>query len=334
MPYSLGLNNYDLTPATTLNQAVYDGHGGIWTADGNTADLFKIHTADGSIAFNTGIIATNGNFCYDAFSNTVWTNDQSTGPFAGYSKVALDGTVLGTFELDDTGPMCSDGLGSIWIFGGNAVTNLYRISATTGAILGSFTFPLNFVGEPIFAAGLLWTLAQVPSNTLYAFDLTGTLIFTIPLTGSAQTPSQIAFDGANIWTVDALNQSAQIFKAADGSLVATIALPNQHPFNYFAVAFDGVRMWIPSETGNSVVIYDAATMVFLAELPALAGNVYLAWDGVRMWLFNESNLLSSGLLANPQTISHIVPVGVIHSIPVCVEECPQCDVSIPILRGN
>src|SRR5437762_2842859 len=100
------------------------------------------------------------------------------------------------------------------------------LTANPGAIVsGTFTY------NPLQVALLYW----YPANLTTTFP-----------TGNG--PSGVTFDGANMWVVNAFDNSVTKLRVSDGANLGSFAVGNQP----FEAAFDGANVWVTNYNSNNV----------------------------------------------------------------------------------
>ncbi len=102
---------------------------------------------------------------------------------------------------------------------------------------------------------------------------------------SCSGPVALAYDGQYMWCVCRDNTKVVIMSGIDGSFQATTpSSPGSQPV---FIEFDGERMWVSNNGGNSLSIYNANPPYNLDYNPiGLSGPYGMASDGVNMWVAN------------------------------------------------
>jgi len=217
----------------------------------------------------------------------------------------------------------SDGK-DIWVVEGFG--NVYRVQASDGKLLDTWTGADHAFGvlcamgrifitadqggagslymiDPTAPAGAVTTLTTVlgPLSTDIAFD--GTRIWTANNTSlSIVTPGAtipwsvtnvggfgrltgFVYDGSNMWVAD---QGSGTLKKLDmnGSVLQTVIVGTFPNFP----AFDGKNIWVPTTSGNTLVVVRASTGEILATLTGngLNNPRVAAFDGERIMVTNFS----------------------------------------------
>ena len=204
--------------------------------------------------------------------------------------------------------------------------NLYRIdpSKTAGAVttvastLGSSPFGISFDGSRIWTANfdtfsgsisivtpgatIPWTVTtvttgfskpigilydgasiwvtNVAASSLVRLDSAGAVLQTVTV-GSG--PAFPAFDGGNIWVPNGSN-SVSVVRASSGAVLQT--LTGNGLSTPIAAAFDGQRVLVTNNAGNSVSLWKAADLTPLGSFSTGAGTkpVGACSDGVHFWI--------------------------------------------------
>ena len=151
--------------------------------------------------------------------------------------------------------------------------------------VGGFSAPRGMV----FDGTNVWTLDAGP-NTLLRLDSSGNVLQTVTV---GEQPFYPFFDGSNIWAPASIDSNVTVVRASTG---AVLQILTGNGINFpIAGAFDGQRVLITSEGGNSVSIWKAADLTPIGFFPT--GNGTNPWgacsDGLNFWV----TLQTSGTLA-------------------------------------
>ncbi len=116
----------------------------------------------------------------------------------------------------------------------------------------------------------------------------------------ANTPSGIAFDGANIWVVSKDQGKLDILRANNGESVITDRNISSLCDQPNALAYDGKNMWVACRGSAKVAVLDGITgnqaqdpnTTPIPPISVGAAPVYLLFDGEFMWVANDGDTLS------------------------------------------
>jgi hypothetical protein len=97
-------------------------------------------------------------------------------------------------------------------------------------------------------------------------------------------PSDMAFDGANLWVLNASALSMSKVRASDGQVLGTFALAAAPR----AIAFDGTNVWVAIPPGN-VMKYRASDGAFQGAFATGNTPRELAYDGANIWVVNSNS---------------------------------------------
>jgi YVTN family beta-propeller protein len=101
------------------------------------------------------------------------------------------------------------------------------------------------------------------------------------------TPSGIAFDGANVWIANAGNNNVTKLRASDGACVGTCYFAvGQRPLS---VAFDGANIWVVNAGSNSVTKLRASDGVVQGTFNVQANPHGIVFDGANIWVTNQGS---------------------------------------------
>lgn len=99
---------------------------------------------------------------------------------------------------------------------------------------------------------------------------------------TGNNPTEIAFDGSDVWISNSGSGSVTKLKGSDGSLIGTYAVGNS-PWD---VAFDGANVWVVNTGSDSVTKLKASDGSVVGTYPVGASPQGIAFDGVNMWVAN------------------------------------------------
>lgn len=186
-------------------------------------------------------------------------------------NMAYDGSRIWTANLGGSVSIVTPGGSLPW-----TLTNV-----TTG-----FSSPFGIV----FDGSHVW-VTDVLAGTLLELDAAGGILRTVNF-GAGTTPKQPAFDGANLW-VPLGEDSVAVVRASDGAVLTTLT-GNGIAFPAIAT-FDGQRILVSNNTGNSISLWRAADLTPLGSFTFATGAAPfgVCSDGVNFWIA----LKGSGQLA-------------------------------------
>lgn len=96
----------------------------------------------------------------------------------------------------------------------------------------------------------------------------------------ASLPLGVIFDGSHIWVAGSSNVSK--LDAASGATVGSFPVAT----NGRGVAFDGANVWVANSTSNNVVKLNATNGAVLGTFPTGSQPTGLAFDGANVWITN------------------------------------------------
>jgi hypothetical protein len=246
--YDLDLGTTDLGGNPFLTRS--DGFH-VWVAD-ISGNVYRVRASDGTlVATYTGTTDAYGVLC--AMGKVFVTADSSpTGSLYMIDPSAAAGAV--TTVTSALGPLTTaiafDG-SRIWTANNGSVSIV-----TPGATLpwsvttvGGF----NRVVGLVFDGTNVWT-TETGSNVLKKLDSNGNVLLTVPMDTSPQFP---IFDGKNIW-VPCLANTVKVVRASTGEVLATLS--GNGLGSPRAAAFDGQRILVTNNSGDSVSLWKASDL--------------------------------------------------------------------------
>ena len=100
-------------------------------------------------------------------------------------------------------------------------------------------------------------------------------------------PLGMAYDGINMWVANAGDCTVNVIRASDGYHVMTPTIIA--PCYPRSIAFDGVNMWVVNPWGNNVSVLRASDGYHVMT-PTVGNDPYaIAFDGVNMWVTNDNS---------------------------------------------
>jgi hypothetical protein len=142
-------------------------------------------------------------------------------------------------------------------------------------VVGGFTAP----NDVLFDGTNVWV---TDLDVLRRLNSNGTIAQSVPVGSDA---GFMTFDGANLWvpTYDGV----WVVRAGTGAVIATIAPDATNRLNGSqSAAFDGERILVTNSGNDSVTIFRAADLSFIANIQLAAGSapVGACSDGVNFWV--------------------------------------------------
>jgi hypothetical protein len=138
----------------------------------------------------------------------------------------------------------------------------------------------------------IW-VTDVGAGTLLKLSSAGTIIQSVTV---GTTPWFPVFDGTNIWVPNRDSNSITVVQASSGNVVATITTDASNQLNGpKGASFDGERVLVTNTFGDSVSLFKAADLSFIAHVST--GTATAPWgacsDGINFWvpLEGTGNLL-------------------------------------------
>lgn len=159
------------------------------------------------------------------------------------------------------------------------VSDAFDTSFSTG-----FSFPVSILWD----GAALWVLDRGPDPDDDALKevnpSTGSVISVIPV---PEAPREMIFDGMNLWISHSTGSTVTVVRAV-GALKGTVLqnITGNGLNGCFGMAFDGERVLVANQTGNSVSLFKAADFTPLGSLSTGAATAPLAAcsDGLNFWI--------------------------------------------------
>jgi hypothetical protein len=273
--------------ASSASACAADGQN-IWTAAGN--DVLEVQGNSGAIvgtwtgaASAEGVLVAAGKI-YVA-GNTSPGSLYLIDPTQAPGTVTLAASNLGNTPLgiafDGTHIWTANTGGSVSIITPQATTPYPVTTVSTG-----FANPYGV----LYDGANIW-VTDFSANALLKLDPTGVVLQTVTVGSGPWWP---AFDGANIWVPNYFDNTVTVVQASTGNVVATLVDVAGSVHCPKSLSFDGERMFLTNNTGDSVTVFKAADLSVVTNVPMApytspAGSCS---DGINFWFtVNTPNTL-------------------------------------------
>lgn len=293
-------NDLGLTGVGTHPLLVASDGADLWVANVGNHTVSRVKAADGSLLGTwtsansaVGVLPAIGKVFVTGFANPgkLYQIDPSQSPGA----VTTVTNSLGAFPVG----IGFDGQ-RIWTanFGTGAHnTGSISIVDLTSVTVTTVTTGFDQPRGVIYDGANIWVTDQ-GDNMLKKLDSSGSVIVTVSVGNGPEFPG---FDGTNIWVPNQFSGDVSVVRATGGlagTVLATLTgatlpggaapVPNQ-------AAFDGERILVTNQNGDSVSLWKASDMTPIGTFPAGTGTdpYGVCSDGLSFWL----TLFSPGKLA-------------------------------------
>ncbi|MBA3960612.1 MAG: hypothetical protein H0X40_01755 [Chthoniobacterales bacterium] len=200
------------------------------------------------------------------------------------SKVrASDGVILGSYYVFEPFFVAWDGA-SIWVT--NEIGKVTKFRGSDGALEATISLGSSQLGGILFDGTDIWVAGYAVGNAVFKLRVSdGAVLGTY---GVGRQPYQLAFDGANIWVTNILDNTVSKLRARDGAQLFT-AKAGPDPSG---IVFDGRAIWVansypgwgrPARTITKLRLSDG---VKLATATVGRNPQLLAFDGSHIWASN------------------------------------------------
>jgi hypothetical protein len=264
----------------------------IWTID-NAGGVTQTQASTGrnlnrwtSATSGLAVLATAGKVFVAANtspSGTLYVIDPSQPPGAvtvaasnlgnGSNGIASDGTYIWTADFGPPG----------------SVSLIFPPSYIVGIQTTGFLRPSGI----LYDGAHIWVTDFTAGTLLKVQAATGGILQTVPVGAGPQYP---VFDGANIWVPNWTSYSITVVQASTGNAAATISSDASNMLSHpTSATFDGERVLVTNGFGNTVTLFKAADLSFIANVTTGAGSgpTGACSDGINFWvpLHDVSSLL-------------------------------------------
>jgi hypothetical protein len=277
-------NSLTLTDLAPIPQQVQFDGADLWVANNASGNVMRVRASDGKL-LETWTGAHNANGILVAMGKIFITGAtipgslymiDSTQP-AGIVKIVTNS--LGDFPIG----IAFDG-SRIWTANDNSVSIISLNPITVTTIFGGFG---DFEGA-VYDGSHIW-VTNVTFNTLLKLNSDGTIAQTFNV---GDRPFHPLFDGTNLWVPNQFSDSVTVVRVKDANgnplasaFILTTLTGNglNDPAN---VAFDGERILITNNNGDTVSLWKAADLTPIGNFPTGANTAPFGAcsDGVNFWI--------------------------------------------------
>jgi hypothetical protein len=281
---SLGLT----TVAAGPNLVRSDG-ADLWVAAGTAGAVSRVRASDGKLLETwTGAPAAYGVLV--ALGRVLVTGSASPGVLYRIDpgQAAGAATAVASNLGNGAGAIAFDGA-RLWTAnqGGSVsiVTPQASIPWTVTTVASGFAGPAGV----LFDGANVW-VADSAAGKLFRLDPAGAILQTVTAGTEPRFP---IFDGANVWVPNRASGSVTVVRASSGAVLATLTGNGLGSPN--AAAFDGSRVLVVGQTGDTFSLWKAADLSPIGFFLAAPGSGPLAAcsDGISFWIaLHSSNQLA------------------------------------------
>lgn len=271
------------TPTVAINTSVVPqlGASNTFTANQRINGTVTATSFSGSGAGLTGIIATTP-AAINAALRRWYSKTYSVGGGINPYEVAFDGS-------------------NIWVTNISS-NNVTKISASTGAVLGTFAVGNGPAGMA-FDGSNIWVANNGSNSVTKLLASTGAVVGTFTV---GSNPIDVAFDGTNIWVTNSFSSNVTKLLASTGAVVGTFPAGS----NPWGVAFDGSNIWVANNDFSSTVTkLSGSTGAVLGTFTVGTSPLGVAFDGINIWVTNSFDGNVTKLLASTGAVVGTFGVG-------------------------
>jgi hypothetical protein len=269
-----GVTNVGISP-----RGVASDGADLWVANSLAGTVSRVRGSDGKL-LETWTGATSAEAVLVARGRVFVTGGTSPGnlyvidptqPFGAVTPLSSSlGNTASGITFDGT---------SIWT-ANQGSSSVSKVNPTTGATT-NFTTGFNLPRGMLYDGTNVW-VTDNGDHKLKKLDSNGAVVGSPVTVGSE--PRHPAFDGTNIWVPNAGSNTITVVRAASGAILATLS--NNGLNQPYAATFDGERILVTNQTGNSVSLWKATDLSPLPGSPVLIGNFPFGAcsDGLNFWI--------------------------------------------------
>ena len=259
----------------------------IWVANIGDGTVSRVRASDGKL-LETWTGATSAYGVLVAMGRVLVTGAESPGNLYRIDPAQVAGAVTTVASNLSNGPsgITFDGA-RVWTAGGGSVS-IVTPGPTTPWTVTTVTAGFQGLAGALYDGANVWVTDQ-GAGKLFKLDSAGAILQTVTLATAPQFP---VFDGTNIW-VPILGESAVfVVRASSGAVLQTLTGNGLNEPG--AAAFDGQRVLIANQNGNSVSLWKAADLTALGSFGTGSGTFPFGAcsDGVHFWITLDTGKLA------------------------------------------
>jgi hypothetical protein len=259
----------------------------LWVTNLNTPTVSRVRASDGKLLETwtgasgaTGVVAARGLIFVTGNSNpgSLYQIDPTQPPGLVTTLAVSLGAFATTISFDGARIWTANAGGSV------SIVTLSPLSVST--VTTGFAAPSGILYD---GANMWVTDAGTTPGKLFKLDANGGIIQTVTVGNLPRFP---VFDGTNIWVPDQGTNAVTVVRASTGSALATLTGNGLN--GPTSVAFDGERILITNQVGDSVSLWKATDLTPIGSISMGVGTqpFGVCSDGLNFWitLFNTGKL--------------------------------------------
>jgi YVTN family beta-propeller protein len=179
--------------------------------------------------------------------------------------------------------LCAADGEDIWI---TDFASAFQVQANTGKLLGTWSGAASSTGV-VPAVGKIFVAGDTSPGKLFMIDPTQAPgAVTTVASDVGVFPTDIAFDGANLWTSNyGPPGSVSIIAPTSPFTVNTFATGFNHPWG---VLYDGANIWVTDNGAGTLLKLDASGNI-LKTVPVGSNPTIAVFDGANIWVPNQGS---------------------------------------------
>jgi S-layer family protein len=269
------INNSALTTVGNSPTAVESDGEDVWVANFGSNSVSRVRASDGKVIetwtgmFNPrALLVANGRI-YVAGGDSpgkLWAIDPDK-PAGNAVELAEVGGFPNGMAYDGEHILTANA---------TSITNYHVPSGSKVTYTNNFSAP----GDVLYDGDSFWVTDTTLKNVRKVL-VTGQVFQDTHLSAGA---NRLAFDGTNIWVTGTDGLTITVIRAATGDIVAT--LTGNGLSNPKKPAFDGERILIPNQSGNTVSLWRATDLAPLGSFSTGADSLPIdaCSDGINFWV--------------------------------------------------
>jgi len=313
-------------PATLPRGLAYHG-GYLWYADSTTGLIYKLDPADPSVTVAAydpwdqwGSDEDPTGLAFIGDDLWVTDDDPTVKKLYNHSSFYLDKDSFEYFNKGNTSfetPSAQPkGLaydGTYFWLADDYTNTIYKLNATTGAVVSSCIAPYSRPSGVAYDSGTLY-VSDWSSDTIYLVNPT-TCAVSSSYASPSTSPHGLAHDGTNLWHADSTSSLIYKLNPATGATVSSFASPAAAERG---MAWDGTHLWIADETNDLYYEIDPSdgSTVATRTVVELSAEGIAFKDG-QLWSVDDNqdrifNVDSAKLAVGQFDTPAAAPTGFVH----------------------
>jgi hypothetical protein len=278
-------NNLGLTTVGDIPYYVESDGADLWVTNRAGSSVSRVHASDGKL-LGTWTGATNASAVLIAMGKVFVTGASNPGRLFQIDPTGPPGAVTTLTSALGTNPegIAYDGE-HIWIANGGTGPGTGSVSRVSlnPLLVTTVTTGFSSVFGILYDGANIWVTDSGDAK-IKKLDSNGMILQSVSIGSCGGIPS---FDGTNIWVPQSCLNAVRVIRAGGSSAGTVLAVLSGNGLNQpHQAAFDGERILVTNEFGDSVSLWKASDLTPIGTFPTgdLTAPTGVCSDGLNFWI--------------------------------------------------